>query len=161
MILILILMILVILIIIAKPWAGVHHYHGASDHGCIFCFLKNLPELWSIQWSHSWKKFNLQNSFSNKKSFLWWSQNCEVLSIQCVQTNQLSFSATKLKISLPWQTCPKTKYFYTSEPNQCQLSICNLPFWLFVTAKLNIFIPVNFLRSQSNMSCSKTSPKLP
>ena len=156
-------MILVILIIIAKPWAGVHHYHGASDHGCIFCFLKNLPELWSIQWSHSWKKFNLQTFFKQTVfpmviSKLW-------SSINLVRTNKSAFSLcnkTKNFTSLTNMSKePKTKYFYTSEPNQCQLSICNLPFWLFVTAKLNIFIPVNFLRSQSNMSCSKTSLKLP
>ena len=52
------------------------------------------------------------------------------------------------------------KYFYTSEP------IVHLQLSAFLkqqtaATKLNIFIPVNFLRSQSNVSCSKTSPKLP
>jgi len=52
------------------------------------------------------------------------------------------------------------KYFYTSEP------IVHLQLSAFLkqqtaAAKLNIFIPVNFLRSQFDMSCSKTSLKLP
>ena len=153
---------LLILIIIAKPWHGIHHHHGASDHCGIFSFLKNLPELWSTEWSHSWKKFHLQNFFKQKVfplviSKLWSFINpaYKQISFQSLQQNS--------KFHFLDEHVQRTtdQIFYTSEANQCQLSIRNLPFWLFVTAKRNIFIPVNFLRSQSNTSCSKTSLKLP
>ena len=60
----------------------------------------------------------------------------------------------KFLVSKMSKFAKKTKYFYTRETH------CPSATSLFVTAtKLNIFIPVNFLQSQFNMSCLKNQPE--